>query len=138
MEKIFPEVLEERIKEEKHELVKDVLSFLRRKDLKEISYYKLIDYGTGRVNFEEIQSVFEIKNLELPMEEKGFILLSLAKALEEAWKRACAEINEFVKDRIDKLDKSLESIGSEKEILSELRKSTEDILYAFHLRALGE
>jgi len=39
-------------------------------DLKEISYYKLIDYGTGRVDLEGIQSVFEIKSLELPMEEK--------------------------------------------------------------------
>jgi len=29
MEKTFPEVLEERIKEEKRELVKDVLDFLR-------------------------------------------------------------------------------------------------------------
>ena len=138
MEKIFPEVLEERIKEEKHELVKDVLSFLRRKDLKEISYYKLIDYGTGRVDFERVQSVFEIKSLELPTKEKGLILLLLAKALEEAWKITCAEINEFVEDRIDKLDKSLESIESDKEILNELRKSTEDILYAFHVRALGE
>ena len=70
MEKTFPEVLEERIKEEKRELVKDVLDFLRWMDLKEISYYKLIDYGTGRVDLEGIQSVFEIKSLELPMEEK--------------------------------------------------------------------
>ena len=106
--------------------------------MEKIRYSDLIDYETGEVNFEKIQSTFEIKNLELPMEEKGFILLTLAKTLEEAWKRACTESSKLVKKYIDRLDDSLKSMENDEDVLNELKKASEEILYAVHLKALGE
>jgi len=74
----------------------------------------------------------------LPAEEKGFVILTIARELDETWKEAYKKNNELVKKDIDVLDEKLKSMESDEEVLSMLRKATEDILYALHLEALGD
>jgi len=136
MKKNFPKILEKSIEGRNHELARSFLSFLSKKNLKDIRYYHLINYTRGEINFEDIRSEFQIKNLELPMEEKGFIILTIARGLEEAWKRTCAELNKIIKEYVDKLDGSLRSVEGDEEILNKLRKITEDLLYAVYLKSL--
>jgi len=137
--KRFPKRLEKVLEEgSNHELAISFLGFLNKKNLEDIVYHRLINYERGEVDFNEIKHVFEIEKLELPMEEKGFIILIIAKELSEAWREAYMEISKLVKNDIDELDEKLKSMEGNEEVLSELRKVTEGILYALHLRALGD
>jgi len=138
MRRNFPRMLEKDIKGEGRELARSFLNFLSRKDLEKIAYYSLIDYERGEIDFDEIKDVFEIDEPELPMEEKGFVILTIARELDETWKEAYKKNNELVKKYIDELDEKLKSMESDEEVLSTLRKATEDILYALHLKALGD
>jgi len=134
----FPEEIEKCTKEEDHKLARSFLRFLVRKNLKGILYARLINYESGEVSFERIRREFdEIEQAQLPEEERGFIILMIAEALERGWRRACEEINDLVKEYVEELDEKLKTVEDDGKALNVLRIVTEDMLYMLHRNALG-
>jgi len=133
----FPRELSAFAKGEDHGLARGVLRFLLRKDLAAINYERLIDYESGEVKFEEIRQKFALGELELPAEERAFVALAIATALDKSWMKAREHINKLVKERVDALYKELEAVEDGEKALEAFKKASEEILYELHLEALG-